>query len=116
MRHRFRGCCPCLIWFQPYLKCVDVPTIATYTYFIATYTVIMSTWALFYIYETNADLEPVVKIDKGFYKDILETRMFNAFVKGNCAVDYMLYNATTQEIASLLLTDRSKLLRGECLS
>lgn len=75
----------------------------------------MSTWAMFYVYETNADLEPVKKVYKGFHRDILETRMVRDFTTGNCAVDYMLYNASSQEIVSMLLTDRSKLLRGECL-
>jgi hypothetical protein len=72
-------------------------------------------WALYYVYETNADLEPVKKVYKGFHRDILETRMVRDFTNSNCAIDYMLYDATNQEVCSILLTDHSKLLRGECL-
>lgn len=70
---------------------------------------------MFYVYETNADLEPVKMVYKGFHKDILETRMVKAFSANECSTDYMLYDSVHKEISSLMLSDRSKLLRGECL-
>lgn len=72
-------------------------------------------WPLFIVYETNADLESVKAVDIGIHKDILETRMVQNFTKSGCAVDFMMIDNSNREMCSLLLSDRSKMLRGECL-
>lgn len=67
------------------------------------------------IIETNADLESVKTIRSGIHRDILDTTMVKSFAESGYSTDFMLYDSVTQEIVSLLLSNRSKLLRGECL-
>lgn len=68
---------------------------------------------LYEVFETDVDLVEVKLIHQGFSRDIAESVMAKKFLLCYGQRDYMLLNHYTQEMLAVLMSDRSKALRGE---
>jgi len=68
------------------------------------------------VYETNADLEPLHSHYSGESQDIAETTMLKLFPQNTATKDFMITSTVGGEVHlhALMLSDRSKRLRGEC--
>lgn len=67
------------------------------------------------MYQTDSDLALNRLVGRGLNRDLLETQMLRFFTDSACQDDFLIYNRRTKDIVSICLSDRSTILRNECL-
>ncbi len=68
----------------------------------------------FTVYETNADYEPLRSVYNGESLDIAETLAVKVFKQHAFEKDFMVVNMTKRDVVSVILSERTKRIRGEC--
>ena len=71
---------------------------------------------LYEVFETDADILEGKLVHQGFSRDIAESVMVKLFTASGYEQDYMLVDHYKQEVLAIVMSARSKSIRGECQS